>query len=54
MAGRKAKTDNPSSIRLSDEGKRLQIELAKKLGVSQKAVIELALRALARQEGILH
>jgi antitoxin component of RelBE/YafQ-DinJ toxin-antitoxin module len=42
----------PTSIRLSAEGKRLQKALADKLGLSASAVIELALRRLAEQEGI--
>jgi len=42
----------PTSIRLSVEGKRLQKALADKLGLSESAVIELALRRLAEQEGI--
>ena len=42
----------PTSIRLSIEGKRLQQALADKLGLSASAVIELALRRLAEQEGI--
>lgn len=48
----KTKVNNPSSVRLSDEGKRLQVALAEKLGVSQKAVMELALRELAHKKGV--
>ena len=39
-----------TSIRLTPEAKRLLIELAKKLGISQAAVIEIAIRRLAQQE----
>lgn len=46
------KSSNPSSIRLSDEGKRLQVALAQQLGVSQTAVIELALRELAEKKHV--
>ncbi len=40
----------PTSIRLSDDAKRLIALLAQQLGVSQTAVIELAIRALAKRE----
>jgi hypothetical protein len=43
---------HPTSIRLSDEAKRLQKRLSQKLGVSQAAVLELALRALAQRENV--
>jgi len=46
------KSGNPSSMRLSDEGKWLQRELARVLGISQKAVLELALRDLAEKKGV--
>jgi len=42
----------PSSIRLSAEAKRLRAALAQKLGVTQTAVIELAIRELAKKEGV--
>jgi len=41
-----------TSIRITEEAKRLRQLLAQKLGVSQSAVLELAIRALAKQEGI--
>jgi predicted transcriptional regulator len=41
-----------TSIRLSPEAKRLISELAKKLGVSQSAILEIAIRRLAEQEKI--
>lgn len=41
-----------TSIRLSPEAKRLLAELAKKLGVSQAAIMEIAIRRLAQTEGI--
>lgn len=43
---------NPTSIRLSDEGKRLLALLAEKMGVSQAAVLELAIRDKAKREGV--
>jgi predicted DNA-binding protein len=43
---------NPTSIRLSTEGKRLRKVLAEHLGLSESAVIELALRRLAEMEKI--
>ena len=46
---RKKKT----SIRYSDEAKILLEKLSKHLGISQSAVLELAIRALAKQEGII-
>jgi hypothetical protein len=42
----------PTSIRLSDEGKRLRKALSERLGISESAVLELALRRLAEMEGI--
>ena len=45
-------TKKKTSIRYSDEAKNLLEKLSKKLGVSQSAVLELAIRALAKQEGI--
>jgi predicted transcriptional regulator len=41
------KTKTSTSIRLSPEGVRLLRELAEKLGVSQSAVMELAIREMA-------
>ncbi len=41
-----------TSIRLTPEAKRLIRELAKKLGVSQTAIIEIAIRKFAESEGI--
>jgi hypothetical protein len=46
------KTSNPSSMRLSDEAVRLRKALAEKKGISQRAVMELALRDMAKKEGI--
>jgi predicted DNA-binding protein len=46
------KKTKPTSIRLSEEGQQLRKLLAKKLGLSESAVIELALRRLAQMEGI--
>ncbi len=41
-----------TSLRLSPEAKRLLIELAKKLGVTQAAIVEIAIRRLAETEGV--
>ena len=44
-------TDKPAtSFRLSEEGKAILAELSRVLGVSQTAVIEMAIRRLARSE----
>ncbi len=45
-------TKKKTSIRYSDEAKILIEKLSKKLGISQSAVLELAIRALAKQEGV--
>ncbi len=41
-----------SSYRLSDEGKQLLRLLAQKLGVSETAVLEMAVRKLAEREEV--
>lgn len=45
-------TKKKTSIRYSDEAKTLLEKLSRKLGISQSALLELAIRALAKQEGI--
>jgi DNA-binding PadR family transcriptional regulator len=40
------------TYRISDEGIRLAAALAKKLGVAETAVVELAIRGLAKEEKI--
>ena len=40
----------PMGIRISQEAKDLLIKLAEHLGISQTAVLELAIRRLAEQE----
>ena len=42
----------PTSVRLSDDAKRLLERIAARLGVSQAAVIELAIREKAKREGV--
>lgn len=42
----------PTSMRLTLEAKRLLRQLAEKLGVSQAAAMELAIRQLARKEAV--
>jgi predicted DNA-binding protein len=45
--------NNPTtSIRMTAEAKRLQAALAEKLGVSLSAIIELAIRRMAKEEGV--
>lgn len=46
------KSKQLTSIRLSAEAKRLRILLAEKLGISQTAVLEIALREKAKREGV--
>jgi hypothetical protein len=41
-----------TSIRMSDTAKELVVLLAARLGISQSAVLELAIRTLAKREGI--
>ncbi len=43
-------TQRPTSIRLSDHAEALRDALALKLGVSKSAVVEIALRLLAKRE----
>lgn len=42
----------PTSVRLSPEAKRLLERLADKLGVTQAAIIEMAIRRMAEAEGV--
>lgn len=44
--------NKPTSVRLSDDAKRLIAELSRKLGISQTAIIELAIREKAKREGL--
>jgi len=46
------KSDKQIAVRLTPEAKRLLLELAKKLGVTQTAVIEMAIRKFAEQEDV--
>jgi predicted DNA-binding protein len=43
-----------TSIRLSEEAQILIEQLSKQLGISQSAVLELAIRVVAKQAGISH
>ncbi len=45
-------TKMPSSIRLSDDGKQLRKLVSEKLGLSESAVVELAIRRLAELEEV--
>jgi len=42
----------PKAFRLSDQGEALLIALSEHLGVKQTAVIEMAIRRMAKTEGI--
>ena len=42
--------NKPTSIRLSDEAKRLIKLMSQELGISQTAIIELAIREKAKRE----
>jgi hypothetical protein len=46
------KKEKQTNVRLSSEAIRLLTELTKKLGVSQAAILEIAIRRLAEQEKI--
>lgn len=46
------KTKRLTSVRLSEEAKRLLTETAQKLSISQAAVLELAIREKAKREGV--
>ena len=46
------KANQTTSIRLTPEAKRLLEELAKKLGVTQAAIIEMAIRKFAKLEEV--
>lgn len=50
MPRRSGPEKQATSVRVSAEAKRLMESLAEKLGVSQSAVFELAIRQLARRE----
>jgi hypothetical protein len=41
-----------TSVRLSEDARRLWVALAVKLGVNQTAVLELAIREKAKREGL--
>jgi predicted transcriptional regulator len=47
-----ATTKKQTGIRLTDEGRELLEELARKLGVSQTAIMEIAIRKMAANEGV--
>jgi antitoxin component of RelBE/YafQ-DinJ toxin-antitoxin module len=50
--GRKKRDLKPTSIRISQTADDVWERLSDYLGISKQAVVELALRRLARQEGI--
>lgn len=45
-------TKKLTSVRLSSEAKRLLADLGKKLGISQAAVLEIAIREKAKRESV--
>lgn len=45
-------TKKSTTIRLSEDARGLLARIAAKLGVSQAAVMEMALRLLAKREGV--
>jgi hypothetical protein len=42
----------PTSFRLSPDGRRLLEELSRRMGVSRTAILEVLIREKAKQEGI--
>lgn len=46
------KNKSNTSVRLTPEAAHLLKALAKKLGISQTAILELAIRRMAEQEGV--
>jgi predicted transcriptional regulator len=47
-----ATTKKPTAVRLTDDGKLLLEKMAKRLGVSQTAVMEMAIREMADRRGV--
>lgn len=47
-----ANPKQPTSVRLSDEAEKLRDALVQELGVSKTAVLELAIRELAKKHGL--
>jgi predicted transcriptional regulator len=47
-----ATTKKATAIRLTDEGTRLLAAVADQLGVSRTAVMEMAIRRIAKEEGV--
>ena len=45
-------TKKATSVRVSEEARVLLRKLSKKLGVSQAAIMEIAVRDLAKREGV--
>jgi len=48
----KKKSEYQTSMRLTPEAQRLLLELAKKLGVTLTAIMEIAIRRLAEMEKV--
>jgi predicted transcriptional regulator len=47
-----ATTKKPTAVRLTDDGKLLLEKMAKRLGVSQTAIMEMAIREMAERRGV--
>jgi predicted transcriptional regulator len=47
------KSKHPSSFRFSDEEKRWLKQLAERLNISERAVLAIAIRLLAKREGLM-
>jgi hypothetical protein len=46
------KKSTPTSYRLTEEARRILVVLADTLGISQRAALEIALREMAKRQGI--
>lgn len=43
-----------TTIRVTEEAREILVELSKRLGISQAAVMEIAIRKLAKDEGVIN
>lgn len=46
------KRKTPKAFRLSDQGEALLVKLSEHLGVKQTAIVEMAIRRMAKGEGV--
>jgi hypothetical protein len=49
---KKSTGKKPVGLNLSEEARRLMVEIAAKRGVSQTGVVEMAIRDMAQKEGV--